>query len=397
VKVLIVHNYYSWRGGEDECFDAEIELLSSRGIQVVTYTQNSSRIDASKPLNLALRSIWSREDYKAVRLLIKKERPDLTHVENCFPLISPAVYYASQAEGVPVLQSLHNYRLLCLNSQLVRNGAVCEDCVNKFLPWPGVLHSCYFRGRAASATLASMLTVHRAIKTFTTKVNFYTAPTDFVRNKFIQSGFPEEKILLRPIFVANDMGVGQGSGDYALFVGRLSPEKGLNVLLSACEKLGPGFPVKIIGSGPMEDQVRDMARRIKGVEFLGRVPSEQLRESFRNARALILPSIWYEGSPAVIGEAFSAGVPVIASDLGGMSTLIDDGRTGLHFRPGDADDLAMKVRWAFSHHEEIERMRHSARREYETKYAPENSIQRQIEIYQMVIRQRSLLAPLSPA
>jgi glycosyltransferase involved in cell wall biosynthesis len=397
VKVLLVHNYYSWRGGEDECFDAEIKLLSSRGIQVLTYTQHSSSIDTSRGVNLAMRSIWSREDYKAVRLLIQKERPDLTHVENCFPLISPAVYYASQAEGVPVVQSLHNYRLLCLNSQLVRNGAVCEDCLNKFLPWPGVLHSCYFRGSKASVTLASMLSVHRAMKTFTKKVNFYTAPTDFVRNKFIQSGFPEERILLRPIFVATDLGVGQGSGGYALFVGRLSPEKGLNVLLSAWEKLGPEFQIKVVGSGPMEDKVRDRARRIQGVEFLGRVPGERLRELFRNARALILPSIWYEGSPAVIGEAFSAGVPVIASDLGGMSSLIDHGRTGLHFRPGDADDLAVKVRWAFSNHGEIERMRLSARREYETKYTPEISVQRQIEIYQMVTGQRSVSAALTPA
>jgi len=392
MKILIVHNYYSCRGGEDECFDAEIGLLRSRGIQVVVHTQNSATIPGSASLSLALRSVWSREDYRAIRALIRLERPDITHVENSFPLISPAVYYASQSEGVPVVQSLHNYRLLCVNAQLARNGAVCEDCLHKVVPWPGVVHNCYSRGLAASATLATMIGVHRALRTFATKVNVYTVPTDFVREKFIEGGFPEAKMVLRPIFVASDMGMGEGRGDYALFVGRLSAEKGLKILLSAWERLGPHIRIKIVGGGPMEGVIREAAQRIPGVELLGRVPQHELRDYFKNARVLVLPSIWYEGSPAVIGEAFSAGLPVIASDLGSMSNLIDHGRTGFHFKPGDVNDLVEKVLLAFSQPPEWENMRQAARREYETKYTVEMSIQRQVEIYETLVAERSPLA-----
>jgi glycosyltransferase involved in cell wall biosynthesis len=390
MKVLIVHNYYSRRGGEDECFDAETRLLPSKGIDVVVHTQNSSSIAPSRRVSLALRTIWSREDYSAVRLLIRKERPDVMHVENFFPMISPAVYYASQAEGVPVVQSLHNYRLLCLSAELVRDGRVCEECLNRSVPLAGVIHNCYFRGRAASATLAGMLLTHRARRTFAEKVDYFTVPTDFARRKFIDSGFPEEKMLLRPTFVASDMGMGDGDGGYALFVGRLVPEKGLGVLLHAWDRLGKAFPLRIVGAGPLEEQAREAAQRIPGVEFPGRVSREQLRDYYRRAKVAIVPSTWYEGSPAVIGEAFSAGVPVIASDLGSMGGLIRHGRTGLHFRPGDGDDLAEKVRWAFGHPEELEEMRRAARREYEGAYTAEAGLRRQIEIYEMAARGRRL-------
>ncbi len=386
MKILMVHDHYAIRGGEDTCFDRETKLLSNNGVEVITYTQNNATVVGSRSASLALRTIWSSQDYRAVRELIRRERPDVTHVQNFFPLISPSVYYASRSEGVPVIQTLHNYRLVCPNAQFLRNDAPCEDCLGKLVPWPAVLHSCYSKGRAATAVVAGMLTVHRLMRTFSRSVDLYIAWTEFMRNKLIQGGLPAEKVVIKPMCVDPDPGCGEGRGDYALYVGRLSQEKGIHVLLKAWEQLGARMPLKIVGEGPMQPEVVAFAARVQGVEALGYVSRADLLLLLKDARVLIFPSVWYEGSPGVIGEAYSVGLPVIASNLGSMTTLIDHGRTGLHFRPGDADDLAEKVGWVIDHPDELAAMHREARREFESKYTASRNLDRQLEIYEMVLR-----------
>src|SRR5437773_765730 len=227
MKILVVHNYYKQAGGEDQCVAAEVEMLQAHGHEVTQYVLHNDAIDRMSRLEVATRTIWSRRAYREIRELIHSHRPEIAHFNNTFPLISPAAYYAARAEKVGVVQTLHNFRLLCPNALFFRAGRVCEDCLGKSIPWPGVVHKCYRGSRAASATTAAMLAVHRMLGTWREAVDTYIALTDFGRQKFIEGGLPPEKIAVKPNFVHPDPGPGAGTGGYAIFVGRLSEEKGL--------------------------------------------------------------------------------------------------------------------------------------------------------------------------
>lgn len=252
MKVLLIHNYYQQPGGEDQVFASEAALLEAHSHCVVRYTVHNDRVAEMSPLPLVQATLWNKTVHRELRTLICKERPQVVHFHNTFPLISPAAYYAAKAEGVPVVQTLHNYRLLCPSQGgiLLRNGEVCEDCLGKFWPWPGIVHSCYRDSKAATTVHAIMLSLHRALQTWTTMVDVYIALTEFARQKFIQGGLPSEKIVVKPNFVYPDPSPGEGQGGYALFVGRLTPEKGIDTLLAAWERLHTKIPLKIVGMVP---------------------------------------------------------------------------------------------------------------------------------------------------
>lgn len=386
VHILTVHNRYLIRGGEDEGSEIDCGLLRSHGHKITNYVQDNKKVSELSPLRVGLRTVWSTEDYKALRNLIRQLKPDVVDVQNFFPLISPAVYYAAKAERVPVVQTLHNYRLLCPNAMFFRDGKVCEDCLNKAVPWPGVLHSCYRQSRAASGAVAAMLTTHRALSTWTRMIDVYVSLTEFARQKFIQGGLPGEKIMVKPNIVHPDPGPGQGRGGYAIFVGRLSPEKGIDTLLTAWERLSNRMPLKIVGDGPLSDKVAACAQRLPGVEWLGRRPLEQIYELVGEAAFLVFPSKWYETFGRVAVEAFAKGTPVIASKIGAISELLESGRTGLHFRPGDAEDLIAQVEWALAHPAELAQMRVAARVEFEAKYTADRHYRKLLEIYTRAAR-----------
>ncbi|BAZ11082.1 putative glycosyl transferase [Calothrix sp. NIES-4071] len=384
MRILSIHNCYQIRGGEDESRQAEERLLREMGHEVEVYEEHNDRIASMSSLRVASRTIWSQEAYQTVKKQLNKQTHDLIHVQNFFPLISPSIYYAAKAKGVPVVQTLRNYRLLCPNGLFFRDGQVCEDCVGKFVPLPGVVHGCYRESQAASATVATMLTLHRTLRTWTKMVDIYIALTEFARQKFIEGGFPAEKIVVKPNFVHPDPGLGSGSGGYALFVGRLSVEKGLDTLLAAWEHLGGHIPLKIVGEGPLAAEVESATKRLPQVEWLGRRPMKEVYTLMGEAMFLIFPSKWYETFGRVAVEAFAKGTPVIAANIGAIAELIDSGRTGLLFPPGDSEKLAAQVEWAVSHPTELAQMRQEARAEYETKYTAKNNYQRLMEIYTQV-------------
>ncbi|HUP02327.1 MAG TPA: glycosyltransferase family 4 protein [Gemmatimonadota bacterium] len=386
MKVLLVHNSYQQPGGEDQVFRSEGALLEEYGHEVLRYTDHNRRLEELNPLESAAATLWNRGSYRQVAALIQRERPDILHAHNTFPLISPAVYYAAQAAGVPVVQTLHNYRFLCPQSDFLRDGSVCEDCLGKTAPWPGVLHACYRGSRVASGGVAAMLTLHRLLGTYARRVDAYIALTEFGRRKFIEGGLPAEKLHVKPNFVHPDPGTGQGRGGFALYVGRLSPAKGIGTMLSAWEKMGDSVPLRIAGDGPLDSVVASRTERLRNVEWLGRRSRAEVLALMRDAAILVFPSEWYEGCPLVIGEAFASGLPVVASDLGAMATIIEDGRTGLHFRPRDADDLADKIGWVFSHPEEVRAMRGRARAEFEAKYTAERNYAQLMKIYRQAER-----------
>ena len=385
---MLVHNYYLEAGGEDTVFKAESELLKKKRLTIITYTDHNKRLKNAKFFKIATNAIWSRETYLKIRDLIRGKKPEVVHFHNTFLCISPAAYYACKRAGVPVVQTLHNYRLICPGALLFRKGRVCEKCVGKFIPWSGMVHGCWRNSRGGTALVATMLMVHRLLKTWTENVDVYIALTEFARRKFIEGGLPAEKIVVKPNFVEPDPGPKDfRAGDYALFVGRLSPEKGLFTLLEAWRRV-KSIPLKIVGDGPLRESLEDFAGQnglSEKVEFLGRRSREEVIHFMHGARFLVFPAEVYENFPMSIAEAFATGLPVIASRLGAMAELVDEGRAGLLFEPGNPEDLAAKVEWAWSHPEAMAEMGREARREYEAKYTAERNYEMLMEIYRKAI------------
>jgi glycosyltransferase involved in cell wall biosynthesis len=389
VRILLVHNRYLQPGGEDTVFEAEKALLERMGHRVVTLVEDNARLDGVHPIRAAVEAVWSRNAQRRLKRLIEVTRPHVIHFHNTFLRISPAVYYTVKGMGLPLVQTLHNFRLLCPGALLMRDGRICEDCVGKAVPLPGVVRGCWRESRLETSLVAAMLTVHRAMGTWSEQVDGYIALTEFARRKFIEGGLPAEKIAVKPNFVDPDPGAGRHEGDYALFVGRLSPEKGVQTLLRAWRSLR-GVPLKIVGDGPLRAEVEAFVRRegLTEVELPGRRPREEVFRLMQEARVLVFPSEWYEGFGMTIAEAFACGLPVIASRLGAMAEIVDDGRTGLLFEPGNPQDLAAKVEWAWNHPNKMKEMAREARREYEEKYTAERNYEMLMAIYQQAIHCR---------
>ena len=386
MRILSIHNYYQFRGGEDESTELEQKLMREMGHGVEIYTENNDKIVGMNPLQTAAATVWSSSAYQKTKQHLSTHQCDLMHVQNFFPLISPSVYYAAKSEGVPVVQTLRNYRLLCPNGLFFRQGQVCEDCLGSAVPIPGVVHGCYRENRAASTVVATMLSVHRAMQTWQEKVDIYIALTKFAKQKFIQGGLPADKIVVKPNFVHPDPGMGSGKGGYALYVGRLSVEKGLDTLLNAWEQLNEQLPLKIVGDGPLAEEVIAAMKKFAGVEWLGRQPMAEVHRLMGEAQMLIFPSKWYETFGRVIVEAFAKGTPVIAANIGAISELVEHGRTGLHFIPGDAKDLASQVEFALAHPQELQQMRQAVREEFESKYTAKQNYQQLMQIYRQACK-----------
>jgi len=384
MNVLFVHNRYTQPGGEDAVFEAEVSLLRKNRHKVNIFIEDNSKLKKINPLKIAIETIWSKNSLTKIQKLIKKEKPNIVHFHNTFLRISPAAYYACKEAGVPVVQTLHNYRLICPGALLFRKGRICEQCIGKSIPWPGVLHGCWRDSRAGTALVTTMLVVHRLLKTWTEKVDIYIALTEFARKKFIEGGLPAEKIMVKPNFVEPDPGAKDYKiGDCVLFVGRLSQEKGLFTLLKAW-KLVKNIPLKIVGDGSLRESLENFVNRAnlsEKVEFLGRCSRKEVIQLMHKARFLVFPSEWYECFPMTIAEAFACGLPVVVSRLGAMAEIVENGCTGLHFNAGDSEDLATKVEWAWTHPQEMAEIGREARREYEAKYTAERNYEILMEIY----------------
>ncbi len=347
MNVLLVHNFYQQAGGEDQTFADEARLLQEHGHVVRRLTMDNHAVDSLGKFKVARMTIWNEEAGQSVRQAIQESGAQVAHFHNTFPLISPAAYYAAHEAGAAVVQTLHNYRLMCVTATLCRDNRVCEDCLGKAFSWPGILHGCYRGSRAASAVVAALQAFHRFKKTWQRQVDVFITLSEFGRKKFIEGGLPPDKLLVKPIFSEPDPGVGIGEGDFAVFVGRLTPEKGIGLLLSAWPKIfaETGVKLKIIGTGPMRAAVETGAKAVPGVEFLGRLESQKdVYDTMGAAKALVFPSLWYEGQPRTIVESLAKGTPVLASRLGSMPEMVAEGRTGRLFEAGQADDLARQAR-----------------------------------------------------
>ena len=387
LSVLCVHNRYIQPGGEDQVFEAETRLLSENGCRVEKVEEQTTYpAGIVRKIGAAVDCVWSRSWHDKFAALLRENRPDVVHVHNFFSVISPSIYYACKDAGVPVVQTLHNYRLACPAASFYRDGKICEECLDRG-PFHAIRYGCYRDSKLATAALATMLEVHKRKGTWDEAVDCYIALTEFAREKMIQGGLPAEKIRVKPNFVLPDPGPRTGRGGYALFVGRLVDLKGVGTLLEAWSKLPESVPLVIAGDGPyraeMERKIADL--KLTNLDYRGRLSRTDLLAAMKGARFLVFPSEWYEGFPVTIAEAFACGVPVLCSRLGGMQEIVEDNRTGMHFTPGDAGDLREKVLWAWLHPEETSTMGFAARAEFEAKYSAERNFGMLTDIYESVI------------
>lgn len=384
MKVLVAHNAYRHLGGEDTVFRNETALLRAAGHQVHEYREDNHRIEEMNFIRLGAGTIWSNSSRKKLLATIEEFRPDIVHFHNTFPLISPSAYYACHEAGIPVVQTLHNYRLLCPSALLYRDGRVCEDCLPKRLKWPGVLHACYRNSRSATATVTTMLAVHYSVGTWQQKVACYIALSEYSRERFVAGGLPPAKIAVKPNFISPDPGNRDSAGDFALYLGRLSSEKGPRLLLRAWKTGNLSVPLRILGDGPLREcleRERDVLS-LTDISFDGNLERWLVFDVIKRARFLVFPSECYENFPLAVAEAYACGVPVIASRLGAMAEIVHDGITGLLFEPASAEDLAAKVEWAWTHPAAMEEMGRASRAEFDAKYTGERNYQTLMQIYE---------------
>jgi len=379
----MLHNRYQLPGGEDQSSAAEASLLRDYGHEVELLEEDNRRIEELGQVRTGLRAVWSWESFRRIDQKLRCAGFDILHVQNFFPLWSPSVYYAAARNLVPVVQTLRNYRLLCVNSLLFRDQHVCEECLGR-LPWRGVVHGCYRGSRNASAAVAGMVSVHRLAGTWRKRIATYIALSESAREKFVAGGLPAEKIVVKPNFIHPAPAIGEGGGGYALYVGRLSPEKGIDTMLKAWQGAGNAIPLKVAGEGPLADLVVAAGRAGSKVEYLGSRTLEEVLNLMRRAEFLVFPSEWHETMGRTIMEAFAVGTPVVAARIGPPATMVVPGENGFHFAPGNAAELRERVEWCSSNLEGLRRLRGSARRAFEARYTGEANAELLLSIYRAV-------------
>ncbi len=386
MKILQIHNAYQHVGGEEIVLAAEYEMLEKYGHKIdQLIVQNTSLEDVNlfDKAKMAYQSIWSHDSYINIKQKLQELQPDIVHVHNTIPLISPSVYTACRDAAIPVVHTLHNYKLICPGAYFYRDGNLCEECIGKTLPYPAITHGCYRSSSVQSAIAAVGLATNRLRKTFQNNIDIYIALTNFARKKFIAGGLPAEKIAVKPNFVSADIQPGNHQGEYALFVGKLVEYKGIETLLEAWHLLDEKIPLKIVGQGPLEIVLK--SNLPSNVEYLGPQPREKVLQLMKDSSFVVFPSQWYEGFPMTIAEAFATGSPVVAAKLAAAAEIVRDGFSGWHFTPGDAKDLAQKVKLAWSDKAELHRRGLLARKQYDDCYSLERNYDMTMSIYKTAI------------
>jgi glycosyltransferase involved in cell wall biosynthesis len=382
MRILIVHNRYQQKGGEDTVVAAEDQLLRSHGHEVERFEADNEHIqDVFSRVQSAVRSVYSFPAKKRMHNALRELQPDIVHVHNFFPTLSPAIFIACSEARVPVVHTLHNYRIQCAAMSLYRDGHICEECVTSRSFLPGIRHACYRSSRVGSAVSGFGMALHAEMGTWSSRVSAYIALTELAAEKLGSYRIPREKIFVKPNFVV-DRGVGEGQGDYALFVGRLSPEKGIQTLIDA-DRAGLLFmDVVLLGDGPMRPDVDEAAARPGSrLKVRGFVDSDQTASMMKHASVLLMPSLWYEGDPLVVIEALSLGLPVIAATVGNTARTVAANKMGLVYPPRDHAGLAGALKWYADHPQEASAMRQSARSYYLATHTPELNYRRLLQIY----------------
>ncbi len=384
-KVLIIHNFYQQSGGEDKVVEQESAMLRSRGIETEHYYVHNDSIQSKGLANmakLAVEAAWSFPEFKRIKELLLRVKPDVVHVHNFFPVISPSVYHACERLGIPVVQTLHNYRLICPAATFMRGNEVCEKCLHGSL-LHSIRHGCYRGSQLQTIPVAAMIKFNELIGTWQHKVSRYIALTEFARDKFAESGLPLDRIAVKPNFIHHQaVKAKYDSNDrYLLFVGRISAEKGVRNLLQAWSQLEnrDGLRLLIIGDGPEKAELA-AAYPQEDIRFLGKQDGDTVLDCMSRAMYVMVPSIWYEGFPMTIVESYSVGTPVLCSRIGALEEVVEDGVTGFHFQHDDLENIKTVIRHAVAY-EDYTAMRQKVAENYAAHYTEEVNVKQLLAIY----------------
>lgn len=388
LSVLVIHNRYQQPGGEDTVVRAEVDLLRRHGHRVSEYVRDNAAIEGFSRLQragLLFSASWNHRVYRELRGLIRRQRPDIAHCHNLMPLISPAAHYACRAERVPVVQTVHNFRLGCPAGTYFHKGAICTECASGNLLRP-LLRDCYRESHAQTAAATLTVASQRALGKWTDAVHIFLAPSRFCRDALVAGGLAAGKVRVKPNFVPRDPGQRQGVGDYAIFAGRLSAEKGILALLRAWWCL-PDIPLLVVGGGPLFGEAQALIAKLgmQQVTLCGRLPPDETMLRIRRARFLVCASQCFETFGMSVLEAAACGVPALAPQLGALPELVEHGRTGLLFDSCDPDDLITKADWAWSHPKTMQAMGTAARGNFLRKYTAERNYDELLGAYDSVL------------
>lgn len=391
MRVLLAHNYYGSAApsGENQVYQAEGALLRQHGHEVNEHLRHSDDLRAKGvwgTVQGALSTPWNPFAAKAMRQTVKANRPDVVHVHNTFPLLSPAIFHAIGRSAARVL-TLHNYRLFCPAAIPMREGKVCTDCLDARSSWPALRHGCYRNSRAATLPLAFSVSLHRALGTWVNEVDAFIALSDFQRGLMIEAGLPAHKVHVKPNFYPGSPSVApwERRTPYVVFAGRLSAEKGVASLLRAWRAWGTNAPeLRLVGDGDLRPELERLAGNLP-VRFLGQVDGAEAQRQIAGARLLVLPSEWFEGFPMVVREAFAFGTPAAVSNIGPLPSIVRHGVSGVVFEPANPESLLHEVRRAWETPGLLEQLGKGARAEYEGKYTEEANYATLMDIYERAI------------
>lgn len=383
MNILIVHNRYQIPGGEDVSTTQQVALLRSGGHTVDLFEDSNDRIEVIGRARTAIRSVWSTEAHAEVTRRLTEGQFDVMHVQNLFPLHSPSVLYAAHALGVPTVMSLRNFRLVCPQGMLFRGGGICMECIGRPIAWPAIKYRCYRDSAAGSAVVATMTAGHRVAGTWRDAVDLFVAPSEFAAAVFIADGWDPDHIEVAPNFVHPDPGPGTGDGDYVLFAGRLTPEKGVRLILEAWRRELSHIPLRIVGGGAERNAVVAAAEDIDSIEYLGYRSTDEVSDLMAGARFVICPTVGVETFGRVALEAHARGTPVVASNMGGLAEIVERGHTGLLFEVGDHDSFVEAVTELWDAPATTRSMRAPARDRYLSHFASARSLDRWERLYRL--------------
>lgn len=382
-SVLLVHNRYQQPGGEDAVVQSEAALLERRGHRVLRHERHNDELHGLPRWRGAAQAVWSTATTRELDRLIAAQRPDIVHVHNSWPLVSPSVFHAARRHGLPVVLTLHNARLVCPQALMLRDGRPCTDCVGK-LPWRGVVHRCYRDSALETALVAGVTQLHRLLGTWASQVSRYIALSEFARTLFIRGGLPAERIVVKPHFVDSppEPDPSEPARRGLLFVGRLAEEKGLQLLAQAADALPAGERITVIGDGPLRTALQSHPRLL----LLGALPAPDVLAHMQRAQALVLPSLVFEMFPRTLVEAAACALPVLAANHGPMPELVQQARTGLLFEPGDPAALAAAMQRVLDSPEDTRLWGQAARQHQRTHWSADANYRQLSQLYEDLLR-----------
>lgn len=386
MKVLMLHNRYKIMGGEDVSTNAEYTLLKEHGVDIETLILTNDIIEDENKLGLAINTIWSKKYYAEILQRIEDKKYDIIHVQNFFPLFSPSIFYAAKKAGIKIVMTVRNYRLICPNGLMYVNGAICTDCVGKTIPYPALIKKCYRNSTSATGVTVAMLSLHNFLNTWKNKIDGFICISEFVKKQLIAGGIEENKLHVKYNFVATEIPPNFNPQDYYIYVGRISTEKGIDILLETFSKNKK--KLLIIGDGPLKEDVVAAAERNDNIIFCGKLPLQETYKKLAAAKALIFPSKWHEPFGRTIVESFAHGTPIIGTPLGGVPELIEEGVNGFLFDPSLQSDLERAL-LVFESQPNPELLRRNAYGSYKQKFTPSVNYERIMQIYNGILNYES--------